>query len=311
MKTISLFTSLIITPLFCIGYAQDQAGKTAEKPEKATSEAQDAQASPLAAREKEFEAAYAKGDAAAVARFFSEDAQYTTEDGRVLVGRPAIEQAFRESMKDKKGATLDITVNSVKQLSPEVDVENGQTTLTMKDGSTDSALFTSIQVKKDGQWLISQLTETDLPASTPHDNLTDLAWLLGAWEEADGDIDVNSSFNWARGENFLTQNVAVKKKDDTILEGWQIIGWDEDAGHIRSWTFDTDGGFAESVWTQDRNRWLVREVGMTPDGDRTTADNTITKLSDDKYSWESNNRTLDGEPQPAISRIEIKRAKGN
>jgi len=48
-----------------------------------------------------------------------------------------------------------------------------------------------------------------------------------------------------------------------------------------------------------------------PDGSNTTAENTITKLGDDRFSWESNNRTLDDDPQPAIARIEISRVKGN
>jgi hypothetical protein len=49
---------------------------------------------------------------------------------------------------------------------------------------------------------------------------------------------------------------------------------------------------------------------VTPGGNRTGADNTIIKLNADKYTWESNNRTLDGDPQPGISRIEVNRVKG-
>ena len=55
----------------------------------------------------------------------------------------------------------------------------------------------------------------------------------------------------------------------------------------------------------------LRETGVAPDGSRTSADNTITKLSADKLTWESNNRTLDGDPQPGIGRVEINRVKGN
>ena len=55
--------------------------------------------------------------------------------------------------------------------------------------------------------------------------------------------------------------------------------------------------------------WPVKPV-MPPDGSRTSADQTITKTGDDKFYWESGNRTLDGDPQPAIGRIEISRVKG-
>jgi hypothetical protein len=40
-------------------------------------------------------------------------------------------------------------------------------------------------------------------------------------------------------------------------------------------------------------------------------DSTFTKVSADRFAWESQNRTLDGAPQPSIGRIEINRVKGN
>jgi hypothetical protein len=104
--------------------------------------------------------------------------------------------------------------------------------------------------------------------------------------------------------------VTVKRGADVVLEGWQVIGWDASNETLRSWTFDTDGGFSEGTWTRQGNRWLLREQGVAPDGSRTGADNTFSKVSDDKFTYESGNRTLNGEPQPAIGRIEIVRAKG-
>jgi len=50
---------------------------------------------------------------------------------------------------------------------------------------------------------------------------------------------------------------------------------------------------------------------VTPDGSRTAADNTISKITADRFTWESNNRTLDGDPQPSIGQIEISRVKAN
>ena len=63
------------------------------------------------------------------------------------------------------------------------------------------------------------------------------------------------------------------------LEGWQIIGWDPIDERIRSWTFDSEGGFADGYFTREGSRWLLRETGVAPDGSRTGADNTITKIS--------------------------------
>ena len=299
MKTIALFASLSAV-LAGVSLAQDSADTS---PEKAA----------VLANDRAYEAAYAKADVKAMADFFTEDAQYTSEDGRTLNGRAEIEGSIRAAFQARKGAKLAITLDSVRVLSPEVVLEKGSTAVTAKDGEIDRALYAAIYVKKDGKWKISQLIETPLADASPHDQLSPLAWLVGDWEQADksDDLTVRSQYVWARGGNFITRNVTVKRSGETTLEGWEIIGWDPIDNCIRSWTFDDEGGFAEGRWTREGERWLLREKGVAPDGSRTAADNTFTKISDDRFTWESNNRTLDGDPQPGIARIAISRVKGN
>ena len=265
------------------------------------------------ALDREYEAAFAKGDAAALAAFFADDAEHTTEDGAILRGRAQIEEFLRNSLKTNKGAKLAISLDSARLLSPDVLVEKGSSAVFSKTGEQSSSQYTAIYVKKDGKWKISQLIETPLPPATPRERLEELAWLAGEWEDADkaNDLSVRSQFVWARGGNFLTRNVTVKRGGETALEGWQIIGWDPLEGRIRSWTFDSEGGYADGAWTREGDRWLVRESGVAPDGSRTGSEQTFTKLTADRFAWESNNRTLDGDPQPSIDRIEINRVKGN
>lgn len=261
--------------------------------------------------DRAYEAAFAKGDATALAAFFAEDAEQTTEDGTLLRGRTEIEQAIRAGLKENQGAKLAISLESVRLLAPEVAIEKGMSTVTAKSGETSESLYTAVYVKKDGKWKISQLTETALPDATPREQLAELEWLVGAWSEKDGDTTINTKVDWARGGNFLTRDTTVKRGDETTLEGWQIIGWDAAQGRIRSWTFDSEGAFSEGVWTRSGNSWLVRDSGVLPDGSRTTSDQTISKSSAEKFTWESNNRTLNGDLQPSIGRFEINRVKGN
>lgn len=299
MKTTVLVTSLMAA-LVTAAFAQAPGDAP---PEKAA----------VVANDRAYEAAFAKGDVAALTGFFSDDAEYTSDDGRTFSGRAEIEGAIRAGLLANKGAKLTITADTVKVLAPEVVLEKGSTTITAKDGSTSGALYSAIHVKKDGKWKISQLIETPQATPTSGDRLAELGWLIGTWEDSDktNDVSVRSEFVWARGGNFLTRNVTVKRAGETTLEGWQIIGWNPIAERIRSWTFDSEGGYAEGTWTREGERWLVRETGVSPDGSRTSADNTFAKLSADRFTWESNNRTLDGDPQPSIPRIEINRAKGN
>ena len=299
MKTITVIGS--ISAVVAAALSAEIAGQ--DSPEKTA----------VMAIDRGFEAAYAKGDAKAVAGFFTEDAHYTSDDGRAFEGRSAIEGNVRAAFAKNTGAKLAIVSDSVRLLAPDVLLERGSTTVTSKDGETNGALYTAVYVKKDGKWKISQLVETPQPVLTAHDELSELGWLVGDWEDADkGDnLNVRSKYVWARGGNFLSRNVTVKRGAETTLEGWQIIGWDPLEGCIRSWTFDDEGGFSEGRWTREGDRWLQRETGVTPDGNRTAADITFSKLSNDRFTWESNNRTLDGLPQPGTGRIEINRVKGH
>jgi hypothetical protein len=212
-----------------------------------------------------------------------------------------------------KGSKLVINVDSVKVLSPEVVLEKGSTTVTSKDGDTSGALYNAIHVKKEGKWKITQLTETPLPDLSAHDRLADLAWLVGKWEETDksNELEISSQYVWARGGNYITRNVTVKHGQDITLEGWQIIGWDPLEERIRVWTFDDEGGFSDGYMTRDGERWMLRETGVSSDGSRTASQDTITRLGNDRFTWESTNRTLDGDPLPNIDRVEINRVKGN
>lgn len=302
MKTI---VPCLMWVLFAAGISrgQEAAGKQIEMP---------AGVKAVLAQAQAYEEAYAKGDVAALAAFFTEDAEYTSDAGSTFSGRAAIEACLRDAFRTNKGAKLTIHVESVKPLTPDVAVEKGSTVVTSKSGEQVEALYTAVHVKKDDKWKISQLVETPVPVMTPADRLAELSWLIGHWEEADKEsgLTIHSTYQWARGGSFITRNVTVKRGEDPVLEGWQIIGWDPVQENIRSWTFDDEGGYSEGRWTREGQRWLNREAGYAADGSRTTADQTITKVNADKFFWESGNRTLDGDPQPGIGRIEINRVKG-
>src|SRR4030095_16830120 len=163
MKATALFSSIIVALVgACFAHAPR------DTPEKAA----------IVANDRAFEAAYAKADVKALAAFFTEDAEYTSDNGRKYTGRPAIEESLRAAFLANKGAKLAIDVDSVRALSPEILVEKGSTTVTSKNGETSGALYKDAYTQKDGSWKISELVETPLPDTTPHDRLAELAWLV-------------------------------------------------------------------------------------------------------------------------------------
>jgi hypothetical protein len=148
-------------------------------------------------------------------------------------------------------------VDSVRVLGPETVLEKGFTTVTSKSGETNRSLYTAIHIKKDGKWKINQLIESPVPALTPRDRLEELAWLIGQWDETDksDDLAISSQYLWARGGNFLSRNVTVKRGGNVTLEGWQIIGWDP-VERLRRGP-STASGFRKAT-SPDGDRWLLR-----------------------------------------------------
>jgi hypothetical protein len=134
---------------------------------------------------------------------------------------------------------------------------------------------------------------------------------LEAGEDKTGDQTVETKINWAGDKNFLVRTFKVKGAYQSETEGWEIIGWDPQRQQIRSWIFDSNGGFGETTWTNDGEHWLIRASNVLPNGDRSTAENVLTQVEDNKFTWESQNRTFNGDPQPSLDKIEVQRVAGS
>ena len=86
----------------------------------------------------------------------------------------------------------------------------------------------------------------------------------------------------------------------------QLIGWDPSTGKIRSWVFDSDGGFGEATWTKKGNRWIINAAATMPDGRKTSAINILNVLDKNSFTWHKG-RELDGEILPNIEPIKVVR----
>jgi uncharacterized protein (TIGR02246 family) len=256
---------------------------------------------------RKYEEAYNKGDAKTLAGLYSDDIYYVDQDGADVKGRDAMEQLLAENFKQNPGAKLAITTEEIKQLAPDIRMSRGLATVTLTNGTTNTTRFTTTQVKKGDQWEISQLTETEAPPLSPSSRLEVLGWLVGTWQDKSEDQTVEQKVNWAGDKNFLVRTYKVKGADQSETDGWEIIGWDPIGRQIRSWIFDSNGGFGEATWATDGDDWLIRASNILPDGSRSTAENVLTKVDDNKFTWESQNRTLNGDPRPSIDKIEVQR----
>ena len=89
--------------------------------------------------------------------------------------------------------------------------------------------------------------------------------MVGRWVDQDDDDNatIETVCNWTKNRNFLTRSYAITVGDDIELSGIQVIGWDPAAKTIRSWTFDSDGGFAEATWDEKGDRWYHPQQGRS------------------------------------------------
>ena len=262
---------------------------------------------------KTYADAYNKHDAKAVAEMWSPDAVYMDPStGEAAVGREEIEKVFTEILKDLGEAKLEVEVNSVEFVSPNVAIENGTARIVRPNEEPQESYYSAVNIKHDGKWLLDRVSEEE-PAAPPeppisnYEQLKDLEWMIGSWIDQDEEATVQTDCQWTKNRNFINRSFAVVVGDQVDLAGMQIIGWDPAANQIRSWIFDSDGGFAEGKWTRKGDRWLIQQNGTLPDGSRSSAVNIITRVDDDSFTWQSINREVGGDILPNVDEVLVVR----
>jgi uncharacterized protein (TIGR02246 family) len=257
-----------------------------------------------------FVEAFQKGDAKAVAAFWTSDGDYVDPSGRVLLGRAAIEKDFEKLFAENKGLKLRIEVASLKFPTPDTAVEDGTTGVLAPDGTVpSSARYTNFFTKKNGQWLLASVRETVYVPPTNYENLRELEWVIGEWvDESPGGETARVSFAWSPDQNFIISTRTVETKDGTLDRGTQWIGWDPVKKEIRSWNFEADGGFGEGAWTKDGDNWIVKTTSVVADGSKVTATNIVSPIDGDTISVQSKEQTVDGKAIPDTAETKMKRA---
>ena len=261
-------------------------------------------------RREAFIAAFNKGDAEAVAAFWTEDATYVDQVGQEYKGREAIQKLYEKVFEARKGGKLAIHVTASKQLSPDVALNDGYTEVTPADGGPPTtARFTAILVKKDGEWYLQSVRDSVAYPPSNARHLEDLVWLIGDWKGEDKGESGSASFHWAENENFIVSEFATTLNGIAVYGGTQWIAWDAIDKQIRSFSFYSGGGFGEAVWSKDDNKWSVKTTARTADGKKVSATNVVTKTDNDHVTWQMTKLTVDGKSLPDPKPVKMKRVK--
>jgi uncharacterized protein (TIGR02246 family) len=279
------------------GTGQPAAGK----PEKSPAELE------IEAATAAFVKAFNAGDVKAITALFTDDAECADEDGTVAEGKQAIADTFARALAANPGGKMEIRVDSVRFLSPDVAKEEGRSTVTLAGGGTDVDRYAVLYVKKDGKWLQSSVRERPESDVSPHERLQELEWLVGDWINESQDAVVRTSCKWSDDGNFLIRDFLVKTQGETVLSGTQRIGWDPARNQFKTWIFDSAGGFGDGYWSRNGNQWVIKVEGVRRDGQHASATNIMTRLSTDRASWKSVDMTIGGAAVPGIDEFIIVR----
>lgn len=269
----------------------------------------------IRANAQKFVEAYNRRDSQSMAAMWSPEAVYMDPTtGESAVGREAIAKQFDDAFAGAEDAKLAVNVVSVEFVSPNVAIVKGTTLVTYSQGEPEESEYTAVHVKRDGQWLLDRVTESikagpPEPPPSNYEHLKELEWMIGSWMDANEQpgVTVQTDCEWTKNRNFITRSFAVVLGDQVSMAGMQIIGWDPAGKQIRSWVFDSDGGFAEGTWTHAGDKWTIHAVGTLPDGRKTSAFNILKRLDGDSCTWQSTNREVGGEILPNVAEVLIVR----
>lgn len=258
-------------------------------------------------------AAFNKAELDPLMSFWSADPEFIDETGKITRGREAIASLFKRTFEEHKGTSIKITIKAMRFVKPDVAIQDGIVTLSSPDGSSGTGSFTSIWAKNEGKWLLSRVH--DLPEDAAVGTVSNmeklklLDWLIGEWSSEGKDNLVTFSGKWSKGQTFLVVEQAIHLKDQDVLSLTQIIGWDPAQQQIRSWVFDSRGGFGEGWWTRTGNVWTVECNGVLADGRSASSNSIWKKVDDNNCEWESVDREIDGQRMPDVAVKYVRQAK--
>jgi hypothetical protein len=131
--------------------------------------------------------------------------------------------------------------------------------------------------------------------TTPETPLDTLDWLVGDWVDTSDNVSVELSCHFTKNGAFLLRSFNILTAKNVSLTGMQLIAWDAAKQTIRSWTYDSKGGFGEEVWSQSGNHYTIRAKYTLPDGGTGASTQVVTFVDNNKFTWKSVNREIDGE----------------
>jgi uncharacterized protein (TIGR02246 family) len=246
---------------------------------------------------KEFVRAFNNRDAAAIAAYWTADGEFIRNDGEPIRGRAEIQKGYAEYFKTLK-AKPNVVVEIDGLRFPSADTAVSDVTLRLKNDEGEfvaSSWRNTLLVRENGQWKVAIVREWDRDIGLDV-SLKELEWLIGTWQAATKDREVTTTYEWDENKAFIRGKYKVKEGTKVVESGMQMIGKDNAEGAIRSWVFQSDGGFGGGVWTREGKKWSVDVYGVRADGSELTATSIYVHVDPNTFTWQAVGQAVDGVP---------------
>ena len=264
------------------------------------------QESPATGVARAYQESFNAGSADKLAALHTQDAEWVDSDGNIYSGRDAIRAVLAKAFAATPGRTIEFAVEKFRPLADNVILETGSASVIAPDGERSVSAYTTVYTKEGDEWRIAQITETaPVVEASPASELAALGWLEGKWRGENAKRPVALEISPAQNGSFLTIKYAFGENgaEGTSTE---VVGYDAAEDRVRSWTFDSAGGFSEAAWQQDGANWLLVSKSVNPDGTRGSSQLEIRPAADGQsFSVEGYNRESGGVPMPKIGPIKF------
>lgn len=239
--------------------------------------------------------AYAADEAKGVAAHFSSEGEYINSQGTIFHGRAEIEQSLSAYMADHPGCQLESRIDAIRFVGPTVALVDGISTVTHQERETTHCHFAAVYTKSGEKWELASVRDrTVFPVKLHEEQLAQLDFLLGDWIDEDAHSVVSFSCKPTDNNKFLLREFTVKISGRNVMSGSQRIGWDPLNGQLRTWIFDTEGGFAEGVWEQTEDAWVLHAIGVTAAGETATGSCIYKIVNDHTMTWQAVDHEVGG-----------------
>jgi uncharacterized protein (TIGR02246 family) len=243
-------------------------------------------------------AAMQAGDAAALANYWAEDAEYTDDSGNPTKGRAAVVELYKPTLAEYKAGKLTGKVDKLRFLTPDVAIMDGTIEFTPASGAADRNRFSATWTRKNNRWQIA--SARDLPeveGELADRGMEELKWLVGDWTADDKGTSIRLSVRPDLDKKFLRMDFTIKSAAGEFRVV-QYAGFDPIEGVLRTWTFDSRGGFGQGMWTREASIWQGETDAVLPTGQYGSAVNFMRMSGPDGFVWQATEREVEGQPIP-------------